>query len=103
MSKQLKLEQVLSLKTAQEIPSLREFMDKFVHTIREINESEGKLLFLEKSAKGPGFGSEDVSTVLKTYKDALSYEINRCSLTLENILDETIRRQDETIGLSFSA
>ena len=86
-SKQLKLEQILSLKTAQERPSLKGFATQYSTIMGDIQKDELKLLQLAESSQATKFGVDDVSGVLETHKETLAKEIEGCSQGFEKILD----------------
>ena len=99
-SKQLKVEQILSLKTAQERPLLKPFATQYSAVMGEIHAGEFTLSQLAPSSETQRLAAQDISTVLTTHKEALVTEIKSCSEVFENILNETLgtESQDESTG-----
>jgi hypothetical protein len=89
-TKNPKIEQVLSLKAAQERPLLKEFANEYVVTMRDIHADEVRLTKLRESSQNRQFGGEDVSTVLVTQAEVLAKEIELCSRVFEDILNDAI-------------
>lgn len=89
-TKNLKVNQVLSLKTAQERPLLKEFASDYMTIMRDVHADEVRITKLEESSKKQRFGGDDVSTVLVTQKEVLAKEIELCSQVFEDILNDTI-------------
>jgi len=90
VSKQLKVEQILSLKTSQERPLLKPFATQYSGIMREIHASELKLSQLSALSEAQPFGSDDISRSLTTHKETLAMEIKSCSQVFENILNHTL-------------
>lgn len=97
-SKQFKMEQILSLKTAQEKPSLKSFATQYSEVMGEIRAGEGKLSQLAESSQSQIFGVNDITTVLESHKEALAREITSCSQGFENILNETVGTEMVDLG-----
>ena len=100
-SKQLKVEQILSLKTAQERPLLKPFATQYSAVMGEIYAGEVILSQLEVASERQQLAAQDISTVLTTHKQTLAEEIKSCSEVFENILNEILgtESQDESTGL----
>jgi hypothetical protein len=88
-SKQLKLEQILSLKTAQERPSLKGFATQYSDVMADIQKDEVRLSQLVESSQTTKFGVDDISIALECHKETLAKEIEICSQGFEKILDKT--------------
>ena len=101
-SKQLKVEQILSLKTAQERPLLKPFATQYSAVMGEIRAGEFLLAQLAASSETQRPAAQDISTVLTIHKEALTVEIKLCSEVFGNILNETLETdsQDESTGLT---
>jgi hypothetical protein len=89
-TKNLKIEQVLSLKTAQERPLLKEFANEYATIMRDIHADEVRLTKLGESLQRQQFGGDDVSKVLVTQKEVLAKEIELSSRVFEDILNDII-------------
>jgi hypothetical protein len=101
-SKQLKVEQILTLKTAQERPLLKPFATQYSEVMGEIRAGEFILSQLAASSETQRLAAQDISTVLTIHKEALKVEIKLFSEVFGNILNETlgIGSQDESTGLT---
>jgi hypothetical protein len=99
-SKQLKMEQILSLKTAQERPSLKSFATQYSGVMGEIRAGEVRLSQLRESSQSQIFEVDDIITMLESHKEALVREIKSCSQGFENILNETVGSEmaDDSTG-----
>jgi hypothetical protein len=89
-SKQLKLEQILSLKTAQERPLLKDFATRYSQTVTNVRDSEILLSRLFESSKDTRFGAGDISTILDNHEQALKSEFAHFSQSLDKILEENL-------------
>jgi hypothetical protein len=89
-SKQPKLEQILSLKTAQERPLFKDFSKRYVQTMAEVRDGERLLSRLIESSKDDKFGTDDISKVLQDHKQALKSEIAVFSQAFDKILDGNV-------------
>lgn len=89
-SKQVKLEPILSLKTAQERSLLNGFAKRYSETMGDVRAGEIILSRLIESSRDNQFGVDDISKVLSDHKQALKSEIVISSQAFEKILDETV-------------
>src|SRR5271154_366818 len=94
-SKQMKMEQILALKTSQERPSYRTFASLYAILMRDIYAGEVRLSQLSDSSQRENFAATDISTVLTTHKDVLSAEFESFSRSFEGILNETVANDDD--------
>jgi hypothetical protein len=101
VSKQLKIEQILSLKTAHQRPLLKEFAKQYSEVMGEIHVGEVRLSELAQSSQAEIFGADDISTVLDTHKKTLVKEIESFSQDFENILNNTIENNSQDDIRSF--
>lgn len=99
-SKQLKIEHILSLKTAQERPFFKDFATQYSTIMGDIRTGEIRLSQLSESSQA---GVEDISTVLESHKDTFATEIESCSKAFENIFNDTIENelQEDITGSDY--
>lgn len=85
-SKQLKLDQMLSLKTAQERPTLKRFAKEYTAIIQDIIASETTISQLSEE-------SDDISQVLKQHNETLTSEFKSSSENFDIIFNDIIQRE----------
>ena len=95
VSKQMKLEQILSLKTSQERPMYREFATRYTNVMRDILAGEVRLLELSASSKEERLAGDHISTALMAHKDVLSTELGKCSITFGEMLKDLIANDSD--------
>jgi hypothetical protein len=94
-SKNLKMEQILALKTSQERSSLKAFAIQYSDLIRGIHAGELRLSQLSDSSQGEKVTGDDISTILTAHKDVLSTEFGCCSQVFEDILNDIISSETD--------
>lgn len=99
-AKQPKLDQILSLKTAQERPNYKTLATRYSLIIREIHVGEIKLSSLAETSQEARFGEDGISSLLTIHKKTLSNESESLSKRFETILEEVVREIEPTDDLS---
>ena len=90
-SKQLKLDQILSLKTVQERPLLKSFAKRYSEIMGDVRDGEMMLSRLIESSTDGRFGADDISQVLDDHTEALKSENGLFSQAFDKILDDSLR------------
>ena len=83
-SSQLKLEQILSLKTAQERPSLEPFAKEYDNILQDI--SAGEIIISQLASEE----SDDISQILRLQEEMLSTEFTLCSENFTTLLNNIV-------------
>ena len=89
-SKQLKLEQILSLKTVQERRLLKPFAKRYSEIMSDVREGEMLLSRLIESSADGRFGADDISKVFDDHTKALKSEIRLFSQAFDKILADSL-------------
>lgn len=83
-STQLKLEQILSLKTALERPSLEPFAKEYANILQGIN--AGEIIISQLASEE----SDDISQILRHQEEMLSTEFTLCSENFTTLLNDVV-------------
>jgi hypothetical protein len=83
-STQLKLEQILSLKMAQERPSLEPFAKEYANILQGIN--AGEIIISQLASEE----SDDISQILRHQEEMLSTEFTLCSENFTILLNDVV-------------
>jgi len=95
-----RLDQILSLKTAQERPNYKTFSTRYSSIMREIHAGEVKLSSLAESSQEARFEGNGISSLLTIHKKTLSDKSESLSNMFEPILEAVVRETEPTDDLS---
>jgi len=93
---------MLSLKTAQERPSYKDFADQYTRQMQTISDNQVRLSQISESSQRDKFVEDDISTVLTAHKNALSTEFHSFSSAFEDLLaDAMAKDSDDDVKCPF--
>ena len=94
VAKQPKLDQILSLKTAQERSTFKVYATRYASIMREIQSGQVKLSGLADSTQEGKFDGYDISSILKTHENNFTSEFEMSSQTFGTILQEITENKE---------
>lgn len=100
MAKQPKLDQILSLKTAQERTNYKTFATRYSSIMREIHAGEVKLSSLAETSQETRYEGDRISSLLTIHKKTLSDQSGSLSKIFETMLEEVVRETEPADDLS---
>jgi hypothetical protein len=93
----LKLEQILSLKCAQERPGLKGFATQYSLILREIDSGE---VILSQLLDTSEYMKDELLGVLTTHQEHLSNEFQSFSSSFKALLDDIVKERDTSDNLT---
>jgi hypothetical protein len=93
-SKNLKLDQILSMKMAQEKPRLREFSTLYRQIMRDIHSGEERLNRVNESPVNGKWEGDEITSILSTHKEVFAKELSIFSQNFDTFVNEIIQTEN---------